>query len=108
VAAVLLDEDVPVKLRQYFRDDWTVHTVAYRGWKGRRNSELLARARDEFDVLVTLDTSIEHQQNLGRYGLALLVLRGRTDRLEDLIPLMPRVNRLLPDLESGQVVEVSA
>lgn len=69
---------------------------------------MLAAATDEFDVLVTLDTSIEHQQDLGRFGIALLVLRGRTDRLEDLIPLMSRVNRLLPDLEPGQVVEVSA
>lgn len=105
--AILLDEDVPVKLREHFRDDWTVQTVAYRGWKGRCNSELLAAATDEFDVLVTLDTSIEHQQNLRRYDLALLVLRGRSDRLEDLVSLMPRVNALLPDLEPGQVVEVT-
>lgn len=107
MAAVLLDEDVPVKLREHFRGDWVVRTVADQGWKGRDNSELIAAAEDEFDVVVTLDRNLCHQQNLERYQLSLLVLRGHSDHIEDLIPLMPRVNRLLPDLETGQAVEVS-
>lgn len=107
MAAVLLDEDVPIKLRDHVREDWEARTVAGLGWKGRANSELLTAAGDAFDVLLTLDTNIRYQQNLERYRLSLLVLRGRSDHIEDLVPLMPRVNRLLPELDAGQAVEVS-
>ena len=32
------------------------------GWSGQKNGALLALAESEFDVLITIDQSIEHQQ----------------------------------------------
>jgi hypothetical protein len=33
-------------------------------WGGIKNGELLARAANEFDALVTVDKNLEYQQNL--------------------------------------------
>jgi hypothetical protein len=38
---VLLDEDLPIRLRLYFTEGVTVETVEYRGWKGLKNGALL-------------------------------------------------------------------
>ena len=50
---VLLDENLPSKLRRLFETGVEVVTVGYRGWKGKENGELLKSAESEFDVLVT-------------------------------------------------------
>ena len=58
---VLLDEDVPTRLRLYFGEAVDVETVEYRGWKGLKNGELLRAAQEHFDVLVTMDNHLpEH------------------------------------------------
>ena len=44
------------------------------GWKGIKNSELLALAAKEFDLLITSDQSIRYQQNLLRSTIAVLEL----------------------------------
>jgi hypothetical protein len=58
-------------------------------------------------VLVTADTNLRYQQNLTKFDLAVVVLRASTNRLVDLLPLMPEVLRLLPTLQPGDVVEVT-
>jgi hypothetical protein len=35
------------------------------GWPGKKNGELLDLAENEFDALITLDTNLRYQQNLG-------------------------------------------
>jgi len=42
--------------------DHEVHTVAAVGWSGKENGELLRFAADSFDVLLTADQNLEHQQ----------------------------------------------
>ena len=71
---VLLDEDVPIRLRLHFPEEMTVETVEYRSWKGLENGALLRAAQDHFDVLVTLDDSISYQQPLQQFDLAVVVL----------------------------------
>jgi hypothetical protein len=61
---VLLDENIPHDLRQYLRHHETF-TAVYLGWAGLKNGQLLAAAeREGFDVMVTGDLSLTHQQNL--------------------------------------------
>ncbi len=38
---VLLDEDIPIRLRHYFQREVDVETVEFRGWKGLKNGALL-------------------------------------------------------------------
>jgi hypothetical protein len=47
------------------------------GWAGIENGELLAKAVDaRFDVLVTMDSNMVHQQNIARYSIAVIALRA--------------------------------
>lgn len=75
---ILLDEDIPLKLRHHFSAENLVETVQYRGWKGVVNGDLLRLAEREFDVLITLDDNLPEQQNLSGFALALIVLRPGT------------------------------
>jgi len=59
---ILLDESLP------------------RGLKGLKNGELLRLASGAFDVFVTADQNLEHQQNIASLPLAVVVLVARTNR----------------------------
>ena len=57
--------------------------------------------------LLTADRSLVYQQSLPRYEISVLVLRARTNRLQDLVPLVPRALEVLPTLQPGQSAEIS-
>ena len=84
-----------------------VVTVGYRGWKGKRNGELLRTAATEFDAFVTMDKGITYQQNLENIQIGVVLLEAQSNRYEDLAPLVSQVNVVLKTLKNGQVVRVS-
>ena len=104
---ILLDESVPRKLRWRFDDNHEVVTVDERGWKGTKNGELIERAAIEFDVLVTTDQQLQYQQNLSTVSLAVIVLAARSNRYEDLLPLVADVMKVLKTIRPGEVVVVA-
>ncbi len=104
---VLLDENLDWRLVRYFDADFQVTTVSQRGWKGMRNGELLRRASKTFDALITMDKGIEHQQNLRKYTIGIILISAKSNRLQDIEPAMRRVNQVLRTLEPGQVIPVS-
>jgi len=59
-----------------------------------------------FDVLITVDQNIPHQQNLNRRKISLLILRGRTNRLRDLITLIPAALSALDHIGPRDVVSI--
>ena len=61
---VLLDERLPVDLALEFAGH-DVETVVGRGWAGIKNGDLLRRMSGDYDVLITMDRSIEFQQPSG-------------------------------------------
>ena len=61
---VLLDENVDRLLKSHFDSTVDVATVPEQGWTGLSDGELLRRADRRFDVLVTMDQNLPHQQNL--------------------------------------------
>lgn len=94
---VLLDENLPHDLRLLIPRH-EVFTVAYMRWAGTTNGVLLARAAETgFDVLVSKDSGIESEQNLGQLPLAVVLLRARTNSIDDIRPLLPA---LLIELDS--------
>ena len=105
---VLLDENLDWRLVRYFDADFQVTTVSRQGWKGKRNSELLQQAEAAFDVLVTMDRSIEHQQNLSKYNIGVILISAKSNRTEDIQPAMLRVNEVLREVQPGQVIRVTA
>jgi predicted nuclease of predicted toxin-antitoxin system len=105
---ILLDENLNWRLEQ-FLPGHEVKSVPRIGWAGLKNGKLLARAaRENFDVLVTMDGSMASQQNLSKIKLAIVALRAPSNRLADTSPLMPKVLAILPALKPGKVVRVSA
>ena len=71
---VLFDQGTPVPMRTFLAGH-TVETAAQRGWDKLRNGELLEAAEEAgFEVLVTPDKNIRHQQNLALRGIAVVVL----------------------------------
>jgi hypothetical protein len=70
---VLFDQGVPGPLREHLRDH-EVRTAFELGWSELSNGELLTKAEGNFDVFVTTDRNLQHQQNLAGRRIAVLVL----------------------------------
>lgn len=100
---VLLDECVPRLIKQRL-PHLSIATVQEKGWTGIRNGELLRRAAGEFDILVTADKRLRHQQSLRGTSLALVVLP--TNRVPDLVPVVPRLEGVLRSATPGDVIEI--
>jgi hypothetical protein len=98
---VLLDECLPRRLKDDLPEH-DVRTVPDAGWKGRENGELLALAAGHFDVFLTVDAGIQYQQNLGSLALGVIALKARSNRIEDLRPLMSRVRQLIETIGPGR------
>jgi hypothetical protein len=100
---LLLDENLDWRLCRALAGHQT-ESVPLIGWAGLQNGELLRKAAEAgFDALVTMDSNMVHQQNLGRYKIAVIALRARSNRLADTRPLMPMLVGLLPQLKQGTV-----
>jgi hypothetical protein len=103
---ILLDECVPRRLGREFPGH-DVHTVPGMGWSGQKNGQLLrSMAGESFDILITVDQNIRHQQNLKAAGVAVVVLVAATNRLADLLPLIPATLAALGSAGPGDVVEI--
>ncbi len=105
---ILLDENMDRKLRDAFKEEHDVTTVRDHGWRGKKNGQMLRAEEAEFDVLVTLDTNMQHQQNLSLYNLAVVLIRAPSNRRKDILPAMPAVNQILAQVQSGSLYIVAA
>jgi hypothetical protein len=107
----LLDEQVPVEfadvLNATARERHTIRTVGEMGWRGTKNGALLRKMREAaFDVMVTADRHIEHQQNIARSGIGLVVMHPHRVRIQELVPLAPAVLEALDAVRPGEVAHV--
>ncbi|TVQ30904.1 MAG: hypothetical protein EA376_11620 [Phycisphaeraceae bacterium] len=103
---LLLDENLPHAFR-HFLPGHDVDTVAALGWQGVTNGKLLANAAAAgFDALLTMDAGIQHQQNLGDLPVSVLLIRARSNVLDDLKPLAPAVLRALEGIAPRTMVRV--
>jgi hypothetical protein len=103
---ILLDECVPRPLRRELAGH-DVRTIREMGWAGKKNGELLTlMAGASFEVLLTVDQNLRHQQNLVASGVAVVVMVAATNRLADLVPLIPGVETALQNIQPGDAVEV--
>ena len=82
-----------------------VETSVERGWDTLANGELMDRAEEAgFEVLLTTDQSIRHQQNMANRQIAVVVLMNTS------WPLIARntevVRIALEELQPGELREV--
>jgi hypothetical protein len=103
---ILLDECVPRPLRRLLMGH-DVRTIREMGWAGKKNGELLAlMAGAGFEGLLTVDQNLRYQQNLAASGVAVVVMAAASNRLPDLVPLIPGVEAALRGIQPGDAVEV--
>lgn len=98
---VLLGEMLPRKLKRLLPEWIEAVTVQERGWDSKKNGELLASAEKEFDLLLTTDRGIPHQQDLSRHDLTVVVLTANSNRLSDLEPHMREVRRRIEEADQS-------
>jgi len=103
---ILLDECAPRPLKRELAD-YEIRTVVEMGWSGKKNGELLQlMSKEGFTVLLTTDQNLRYQQNLEQARVAVVVLVARSNRLPDLVPLLPDVRNVLSAIVPGEVIEV--
>src|SRR5687767_8824828 len=104
---ILLDECLPVRLRREIPGH-DVATVKQAGWLGVKNGKLLKLINDSgsFDVFVTVDKHLPKQQNVRALSFAIFVLRAKSNRFEDVQPLMSELVSYLPKAKPGVVIEI--
>lgn len=103
---ILLDECAPRPLKRELAD-YEIRTVVEMGWSGKKNGELLRLMNEKgFTTLLTTDQNLRCQQNLQQAGVAVVVLVASSNKLSDLLPLMPDARRVLDTIAPGELIEV--
>jgi hypothetical protein len=78
------------------------------GWSGKKNGELLKlMSQAGFTILLTTDQNLRYQQNLQQAGVAIVVMVAPSNRLPDLVPLIPNVRAALDAVVVGEVFEIT-
>jgi predicted nuclease of predicted toxin-antitoxin system len=103
---ILLDECLPARPALELTGHQAT-TVRRSGWAGLKNGELLRRAGREFDVFLTIDKSMWHQEDIPP-ALALITLQASSNRLEALRPLVPTILKTLETISKGERTRLRA
>jgi len=99
---ILLDECLPARLRRELPEH-EVQTVPRAGWSGIKNGRLLQliAASGQYDIFLTMDKSLPHQQQLKDLPFAIVILRAASNSLEHTRPLVPEFLRRLDEFKAG-------
>lgn len=82
-------------------------TAYQMGWAAKKNGELLRLAESEFEVFLTVDQNLRHQQNLASSSLKFIVLVASNNQYDSLALLIPQVKAALAIVAPGDVIEIS-
>lgn len=104
---ILLDECVDWRLSRHIVGH-DIQTVSGLRWNQLKNSALLRQANGQFHAFVTVDRNLSSQQDLSGFSFAVVVLRGRSVKLADLVVLVPRLLAVLPSLRPGTVTVIES
>lgn len=101
---LLLDENLPKRLKIDFPEH-EIFTVREKGWNSKKNGELLElMLADDFDVLLAFDQNLEHQQNFGKYPIAVFVLVAKNNTYQVLRELITTIRtELEKPLKDGAI-----
>ena len=104
---ILLDECLPDELKETVTGmGHECQTVRMAGYGSKKNGELLTLAEGLWEVLLTSDRNIKYQQNMTGRSVSIMILRAKSNRMKDLLPLMPACAEALLSIQPGQVLEV--
>ncbi len=100
---ILLDECVTRKLKRHLTE-FETKTVVEMNWSGFNNGSLMnAAVADEFDILLFIDKNLEHQQNMSKYEIAVVVLDAEKSKIEFLHEILPEFKERVGEFEKGKI-----
>ena len=103
---ILLDDSLPAELAQTLRN-FDVSTVWSERWNRLGNSTLLRVAADaRYKVFITSDASIPFQQDVTRFGIAVIVVIAPTSRFDDVRPFVPLIVEAILRIKPGNVISI--
>ena len=96
---ILLDECVTKRLKKHL-EEFEVFTVRELGLSGIKNGRLMTYCvENKFDILLTIDKNLMHQQNLDKYQVTIVVLNCLTSKIDELITFLPSFKLQIDDLQ---------
>ncbi len=105
---ILLDENLPRKLKFDFGERFNVTSVQEMNWQGKKNGELLKlMTLAGFDLFITLDRNIRHQQNVKKFSVKIFILSVINNKHQTLQALVPKLKKLLCKEIKVQIVELT-
>jgi predicted nuclease of predicted toxin-antitoxin system len=104
---ILLDHNLDWRLWELLQPHEVI-TTRRMHWDRYENGNLLNVAQDKFDILLTTDANLYHQNKVANYELAVIVLRAYRNSYQALAPLIPEVLQALETIQPGEVVYVYA
>lgn len=102
---ILLDENLPRKLRREL-PAFAVRTVQEEGWTSFRNGDLLSRAQNSFEVLLTGDRRLQFQQNIAQFTIGVVVIVTYNLRLRTILKAIEQIRGALAEVRSGEVISI--
>lgn len=97
---VLLDEQIPVKLKYRFHSRFEVFTVRDLKWLGMKDQQLFSKMEEEnFDLFISNDQNLKFQINQERLTFSFIDLNFFSNRYDDLMAIMSKLNEALLLLE---------
>ena len=105
---ILLDENLPTKLKYHFGESIEIFTVKDLGWLGKKNGELLGLATfNEFDIFLTIDKNLIHQQSVHKFDLKFIILLAKDNKHQTLQPFIEKVINLLNNPNLPKISQIS-
>ncbi len=93
---ILLDENIPTKVKFDLGEGYNVFTVRDMNWLGKKNGELLGLAAfNDFEVFITLDKNLKNQQNLDKVQIKFIVLIAKDNKHQTLQPYVEKIKNIL-------------
>ena len=103
---VLFDEDVPRQLRRDL-PEFKIRTVQEEKWSSVKNGELLRLSSQVFEVLVTADKRLRHQQNIAQHNIGVVVIATRDTRLPRIQQVLDELRAAIRDVAPGTVIIIT-
>jgi hypothetical protein len=101
---ILFDQATPVPLRPFLKGH-LVRTAAEQGWDRLRNGDLMNAAENGgFDLILTTDRNMRHQQNIEGHRIAVVILSSQ--QWPELRPHVQLVIDAFARVKPGTFIEV--
>ncbi len=100
---IIIDECVPSIVKRGLPQRKIV-SVQDAGWAGVKNGELLRLVSAEFDVFITSDKNLKHQQNLVVFELSIILLPS--NQVPVVKALLPQIDQALTKIGQHDFVEI--